>query len=367
MERMRAVPLTVRMSTSVHIAAQSLSPGSGGIARCARLTMMALSGKASIKNAFAVQDTHPTTIAGVTTRPFRNSRFRFASAHTAHAFGSDVVFYDFPGTARAHKFLALARKPYAVWVHGWEVWPENLRPDYAAAIRQADAVFANSHHTFTRVSESIPGLRNLHVCQLGTEWDVGKVRSTRSTAVREKIALFVGRNDELFDKGQDAIIDAWPRVLRQVPDAKLYFVGGGVRLDYLRSLAAASPAASSIAVLGYLPDAEVGLLYDRARLFVMLSRVEGFGLVYAEAMSHGVPILTSTEDASQYLNHEGVTGLSVCRDDHDTVADAIIRVLADDDLHHRLSNGAFEHWANNFSLSAFVGRFREAAIRARVI
>ena len=97
----------------------------------------------------------------------------------------------------------------------------------------------------------------------------------------------MGRNDELFDKGQDAIIDAWPRVLRQVPDAKLYFVGGGVRLDYLRSLAAASPAASSIVVLGYLPDAEVGRLYDRARLFVMMSRVEGFGLVYAEAMSYG--------------------------------------------------------------------------------
>ena len=111
-------------------------------------------------------------------------------------------------------------------------------------IRQADAVFANSHHTFTRVNESIPGLPNLHVCQLGTERDVETVGSNRSTAVREKIALFVGRNDELFDKGQNAIIEAWPRVLRQVPDAKLYFVGGGVRLDDLRSLAAASPAAN---------------------------------------------------------------------------------------------------------------------------
>ena len=99
----------------------------------------------------------------------------------------------------------------------------------------------------------------------------------------------------------------------------------------------------------------------------MMSRVEGFGLVYAEAMSHGVPILTSTEDASQYLNHEGVTGLSVYRDDHDAVADAIICILSDDDLHHRLSNGAFEHWASNFSFSAFAGRFREAAIRAKVI
>src|SRR5262245_2023482 len=339
--RTQAAPLTARMSTSIHFAAQFLWPGSGGIARCARLTMMALSGKASITNAFAVQDAHPTTVAGITTRPFRNRRLQFVSMHTTYALGSDVVFYDFPGTARAHKFLALAKKPYALWVHGWEVWSENLRPDYAATIRQADAVFANSHHTFTRINESIPGLRNVHICQLGTERDID--RSTRSAAVREKIALFVGRNDELFDKGQKAIIDVWPRVVRQVPDAKLYFVGGGVRLDYLRSLAAASPAAGSIVVLGYLPDAEVDRLYDRARLFVMMSRVEGFGLVYAEAMSHGVPILTSTEDASQYINREGVTGLSVCRDDHDALADAVISVLTDDHLHQRLSDGAFEH------------------------
>jgi phosphatidylinositol alpha-1,6-mannosyltransferase len=353
------------MSTSIHFAAQFLSPGSGGIARCARLTMMALSDKASIRNAFAVQDTHPTTIAGVTTKPFRNRRLRFVSAHTTYALGSDVVFYDFPGTARAHKFLALARKPYALWVHGWEVWRQNLRPDYAATIRQADAVFVNSHHTFTKINESIPGLRNLHICQLGTERDID--RSTRSAVVREKITLFVGRNDELFDKGQNAIITVWPRVVHQVPDAKLYFVGGGVRLDYLRSLAAASPVASSISVLGYLPDAEVDQLYDRARLFVMMSRVEGFGLVYAEAMSHGVPILTSTEDASQYINREAITGFSVCRDDHGALADAVIRILADDNLHRRLSDGAVEHWKHNFSFTAFADRFREAAVEANLI
>jgi phosphatidyl-myo-inositol dimannoside synthase len=353
------------MSTSIHFAAQFLSPGSGGIARCARLTMMALSGKASIRSAFAVQDTHPTTIGGVTTKPFQNRRLRFVSAHATYALRSDVVFYDFPGTARAHTFLALARKPYALWVHGWEVWRENLRPEHAATIRRADAVFVNSHHTFAKINESIPGLRNLHICQLGTERDIDSL--TRSASPRENIALFVGRNDELFDKGQNAIIDMWPRVVRQVPDAKLYFVGGGVRLDYLRSLAAASPVASSILVLGYLPDAEVDQLYDRARLFVMMSRVEGFGLVYAEAMSHGVPILTSTEDASQYINREAVTGFSVCRDDHDALADAVIRVLADDDLHHRLSDGALEHWKHNFSFTAFASRFREAAIAANLI
>jgi phosphatidyl-myo-inositol dimannoside synthase len=354
------------MAISIHFAAQSLEPGFGGISRCARLTMMALSDKVSITNAFAVQDIHPTRIAGVTTKPFRNKRLRFVSAHTTYALRSDIVFYDFPGTARAHKILALARKPYALWVHGWEVRAENLRPDYAAAIRQAVAVFANSQHTFTKISESIPKLRNVHICQLGTEWDRGTI-STRSVAVREKIALFVGRNDELFDKGQNTLIDMWPRVVREVPDAKLYFVGGGIRLDHLRSLVAASPAASSIAVLGYLPDAEVELLYDRARLFLMMSRSEGFGIVYAEAMSHGVPILTSTDDASQYINREGITGFSVCRDDDDALAGAVIRVLADDDLHERLSNGALEHWTNNFSFSAFASRFREAATKANLI
>ena len=53
------------------------------------------------------------------------------------------------------------------------------------------------------------------------------------------------------------------------------------------------------------------------RIFAMPSRNEGFGLVYIEAMSHGVPCIASTEDAAGEVIDDGRTGFLVVPDDRD--------------------------------------------------
>jgi len=352
----------------IQVAAQFLTPGSGGIARCARLTMMALTSQARVRG-LAVEDEQPTLVGETQTRAFRGNRSAFVVANMMGALTSDWVIYDFAGTAREHGPLGLAGRPYALWAHGWEVWPGNLRADYARAIRGARAVFVNSHHTGGRLSQSMPDLKSIHVCQLGTEKDLapGANASRTTEPGAEKIVLFVGRNDEMFAKGQDVLIAAWPKVAAEAPDATLVFVGGGERLDRLRELAAASPAAASIKVLGQLTDAEVDTLRGRARLFAMLSNVEGFGLVFAEAMSEGLPVLTSNEDASTEVNLHGETGFAIPRGDLDGVSATILRVLNDDQLFERLSRGAYERWRSAFCFSAFKDRFLGAAADAGLV
>ncbi len=343
------------------MSAQYLSAGSGGIARCARLSVRALAPQLRVRP-LSVEDHDPIDAGGVAARTFAGNRPAFVAANALGAFDSGWTLYDFAGTARAHGPLALLGRPYALWVHGWEIWPGNLRPDYARVVRGAKAVFANSRHTERRLAESLPGLSSVQCCPLGTEYDAPPQAS--APARREPMALFVGRNDEMFAKGQDILIALWPQVVARLPDARLCFVGGGERLDRLRALAAASPAASSIEVLGQIDDDEVARLFRRGRLFAMLSEVEGFGLVFAEAMSHGVPILTSRQDASQEINHEGATGFSVDRDDHEAIADRIAAVLRDDGLFARLSARAFDTWAETYCFSAFRARFLAAAAAA---
>lgn len=354
--------------TGIQVAAQFLTAGSGGIARCARLTIMALASQVRVRG-LAVEDQEPTLVGGLKTHAFRGNRSAFIAANLIGALTSDWVIYDFAGTARAHGPLGLAGRPYALWAHGWEVWPGNLRPDYARAIRGARAVFVNSSHTGARLAQSIPGLATIHVCQLGTEKDLPTSAGT-AVAARpsgEKLVLFVGRNDEMFAKGQDVLIAAWPKVAAEVSDATLCFVGGGERLDRLRALAAASPAAASIQVLGQLSDPDVEALRGRARLFAMLSNVEGFGLVFAEAMSQGVPVLTSDEDASTEVNLHGETGFAAPRHDLDAIAAMIISVLRDDRLFERLSRQAYERWRSVFCFSAFRDRFLIAAGAAGLV
>jgi phosphatidyl-myo-inositol dimannoside synthase len=345
----------------IQVSAQFLTAGSGGIARCARLTIMALASEATV-TALAVEDDEPASIDAVRARAFGGNRSAFIAANTLGALRNDWVLYDFAGTARAHAPLNLVGRPYALWAHGWEVWPGNLRPDYAKAIRGSKAVFVNSQHTGARLLQSLPGLDTIHCCLLGTEKDAEPRRTSHDA--REQLVLFVGRNDEMFAKGQDVLIAAWPAVVAEVPAARLCFVGGGERLDRLRALAAASPVAASIQVLGQLGDDAVAALQRRARLFAMLSNVEGFGLVFAEAMSEGVPVLSSDEDASTEVNRDGETGYAVNRSDRKQVVRRIVEVLKDDRLFRVLSQGAYERWSGQFCFSAFRRRFLGAAATA---
>jgi phosphatidylinositol alpha-1,6-mannosyltransferase len=331
----------------IQVATQFLTAGSGGIARCARLTVLALASEAQV-SALAVEDRLSTVIGEVRSRAFGGNRSAFVAANMIGALKCDWVIYDFAGTARAHGPLGLAGRPYALWAHGLEVWPGHLRDDYARAIRGAKAVFVNSAHTRGRLAESLPGLSNVHECQLGTEADLA-ARPTPS-ASRE-----------------DVLIAAWPAVVDEVVDAVLCFVGGGERLDRLRALAAASPAASSIRVMGPLAEADVERLHRRARLFAMLSRVEGFGLVFAEAMSHGAPVLTADEDASTEVSLDGETGLAVTRGDPGAVSRAIVSVLKDDRLFERLSRNAYARWSRRFCFSAFRARFLRVAAAAGLV
>ncbi len=274
------------------------------------------------------------------------------------------MLYDFAGTARAHAPLNLVGRPYALWAHGWEVWPGNLRPDYAKMLRGAKAVFVNSRHTGERTAAEPADLTMIQRCLLGTERDADRPGCGPSLAGREKLVLFVGRNDEMFAKGQDVLIAAWLAVIAEVPDAVLCFVGGGERLDRLRALAAASPAAASIKVMGQLSEEEVANLYRRSRLFAMLSNVEGFGLVFAEAMSHGAPVLTANEDASTEISLDGRTGFAVDRSDLAQVSARIVAVLNSDALFEQLSRTAYQRWSSEYCFSAFRDRFLVAAAAA---
>jgi phosphatidyl-myo-inositol dimannoside synthase len=350
----------------IQVAAQFLSAGSGGIARCARLSIMALAAEATV-NALAVEDDASVAVGGVSSRAFAGNRSAFVAANMLGALRNDWVLYDFAGTARAHAPLSLLGRPYALWAHGWEVWPGNLRPDYAKAIRGAKAVFVNSRHTGERLLQSLPGLRTIQCCLLGTEMDVGEQPRPPSVGQRERRVLFVGRNDEMFAKGQDVLIAAWPAVMAQVPDARLSFIGGGEQLSRVRALAAASPATASIEVLGSIGDDEVAALYRRSRLFAMLSNVEGFGLVFAEAMSHGAPVLSSNEDASTEVNLDGETGFAIDRNDLARVVDRIVSVLKDERLFEALSEKAYARWSSQFCFSAFRARFLGAAAAAGLL
>jgi glycosyltransferase involved in cell wall biosynthesis len=73
---------------------------------------------------------------------------------------------------------------------------------------------------------------------------------------------------------------------------------------------------------------------------MMPSASETFGLAALEAMSCGVPIVSSDVGGLPELNRDGVTGYVCKLGDVESMADRVIAILSDDELHQRMQKAA---------------------------
>jgi glycosyltransferase involved in cell wall biosynthesis len=94
--------------------------------------------------------------------------------------------------------------------------------------------------------------------------------------------------------------------------------------------------------LGFLPHGELLELYSRAAVVVCPSHREGFGVVCAEAMAHGRPVVASAVGGLLDLVEDEVTGLLVPPGDVAALRAALERLLGDRELRRRLGAAARE-------------------------
>jgi phosphatidylinositol alpha-1,6-mannosyltransferase len=140
-------------------------------------------------------------------------------------------------------------------------------------------------------------------------------------------------------KGQDQVIRALPRVLREVPDAVYLLAGKGPEQQRLRDLAASLGVGDQVLFAGYVPAGELAEHYNLADVFIMASReidetgdVEGFGITFLEAGACGVAVIGGRSGGVPDAVVDGSTGLLVDPLDTDQIADALIRLLTDKGL-----------------------------------
>jgi len=92
--------------------------------------------------------------------------------------------------------------------------------------------------------------------------------------------------------------------------------------------------------LGFVSHDALGPLYDRAAVVAVPSRREGFGVVCAEAMAHGRPVVAAAVGGLLDLVAHEETGLLVPPRDVLALREALKRLLADDELRARLGANA---------------------------
>lgn len=245
----------------------------------------------------------------------------------------DLVLFDQMGIARAmHLPLPGRRPPYAIFCHGLELERARLEPAHRKALLGAWRLLANSEATRARLLAIEPTLKarirvtpNCIDPRNIERWEAIRMAESPS---REPAALIVGRMwSEERGKGHDELIEAWPTVVAGIPGAELWVVGAGDDRPRLEDRARELGQETSVRFLGRVSDGELSCLYRRASLFAMPSRQEGFGLVYAEAMWHGLPCLASTADAGAEVVRSEVTGVLVPYGDVQAIAETVVKVL----------------------------------------
>lgn len=120
-------------------------------------------------------------------------------------------------------------------------------------------------------------------------------------------------------------------------------VGKCVNKDYLYRLKeeiAGYDLNDKIHFHGFVTREELKRFYSTADIYLFPSMQEGFGLSIAEAMGYGLPVTGFDNSAMPYIVNTGHNGILVPTADHARLAEAIIAIATNPDLHRTLSANA---------------------------
>jgi glycosyltransferase involved in cell wall biosynthesis len=170
-----------------------------------------------------------------------------------------------------------------------------------------------------------------------------------------KTLLSVGRFSE--EKGHLVLVDSFARIAGEFPDWELRFVGDGVLLPELQRRVQTLGLSTRVHFPG--STAEVEREYAAAQVLVTPSRYESFGLVTAEAMSAGLPVIGFADcPGTNELIEHGKNGLLVRGDDRaGGLTSAMRRLMSSADLRVRLG-AAGPASTKRFQPDVIVGRWK---------
>jgi glycosyltransferase involved in cell wall biosynthesis len=234
------------------------------------------------------------------------------------------------------------------------------------AIRAAHAITAPSRDVLERVRQFYGlALPDAHVIP-GTTPAVPTDQRWRLENCDRKVVLFVGKFNR--HKGGDLMIEAFGRVLREIPDAHLWFVGtdhGYIAddgrmwkiKDFINHRLPGALETGQVQWLGFQALAQLNQLRQRAMVTVVCSRYETFSSATLEALTMGCPTVAARVGGICEIVQDQVDGLLHRPEDPDDLAAKILTLLKDPTRATLLSQQAADTCERRFHPNVVAGRF----------
>jgi glycosyltransferase involved in cell wall biosynthesis len=205
-----------------------------------------------------------------------------------------------------------------------------IRRDYpvlaASHARRAHAVITSTQYGRAQIIErlGVPGER-IYVCPPGAP--VWRTLGRQPNVPSDGCILFVGTLEPRKNVG--ALLDAYERLVSRRADVPRLVLAGRATAAAASWLARIRnvPLAGRVTHVGYIDDRAREDLYRSARVLVMPSLDEGFGLPALEAMSAGVPVIVSSRGSLPEVVQDA--GAQVDPSNTGSLADAVERAVFD--------------------------------------
>ncbi|OGW48173.1 MAG: hypothetical protein A2Y66_02390 [Nitrospirae bacterium RBG_13_41_22] len=239
------------------------------------------------------------------------------------------------------------RVPYVILVHGFdlvEYWRQSRLDNFASTLVLQDAalIFANSEYTKGVILEKVRDTKGqVVVINPGVDPDMFKP-GLETSAIKQqygigddRVILTVSRL--VPKKNHDNVLRALPEVLQRIPNLKYLIIGEGSEKTRLESMARQLGIQERVIFTGFVEHTALPPYYCLCDVFIMPSCVadgnlESFGIVFAEASACGKPVIGSKTGGISDAVVNGVTGLLVEPDDTKEIAQALSRLLTDEQL-----------------------------------
>ena len=215
-------------------------------------------------------------------------------------------------------------------------------------IKESGIVICPSPQTAAEIrKESLVKRSKLFVSVNGIDVDLFKPDS----ALRQKGRKILSLNDSDFlilnvgrltsDKGIHILLKAITLCLSKIPNLVLVIAGVGNELKNLKILAKSLGIENKVRFTGFIPNEELPMYYNASDLFICPTvRVESFGIVIAEAMACGKPVISSASGGTKYLVEDKISGILVPPGDIDVLTKKIIKVSSNPTLASNLGKQA---------------------------
>jgi glycosyltransferase involved in cell wall biosynthesis len=200
--------------------------------------------------------------------------------------------------------------------------------------------------------------------------DFDKIRIRGAEPLREKLDIKKGTH-VLFalqrlsvEKKVDVLLKSMRYIVEKVPNTELIIGGTGPDKDRLMELGSQLNLQDKVRFVGFIPDADIGDYFNLCDAFVFNTTYETFGIVLAQAMAFGKPVVSVLSTAVPSVVRNNECGLLVPVDRSQKMAEAVVRLLNNENLRIKLGNNGRKRAGTFFDWDVVTKKYEKVFLKA---